>query len=281
MAMSRKNMIRTIWFVIALLGCVLMLYPLVWMVASSFKPEELIFYDRSILIREFTLDNYIHGFQGVAGIPFWVYVVNTFRVVIPVVIGTVLSSSMAGYAFVRLKFFGKKLYFALMLMTLMLPMHAALIPRFLMFGRLGWLDSYLPLTVPAFFATASFFVFLFVQFIRGIPEEIDQAATVDGCGPIQIYWRIILPLSLPAILTAGIFSFIWTYDDFFSQLIYITSPGRFTIALALRQYTEALERSAFGTLFAMSTVSLIPLFVFFVTCQKYLVEGIATTGIKG
>jgi len=279
--MTRKTRFRLVWFIIALAGCALMLYPLLWMVASSFKPEALIFADRSLIIREFTWANYAHGFTGVGGIPFWTFMMNTMLIVVPVVIGTVLSSSMAGYAFVRLRYKGKKLYFALMIMNMMLPMHAALIPRYLMFSHLGWIGTYLPLTVPSFFAVASFFVFLFVQFIRGIPSEIDQAATVDGCNPIQIYWRIIVPLSTPAILTAAIFSFIWTWDDFFSQLIYITSPSRFTIALALRQYMDAFERSAFGILFAMSTISLIPLFVFFIACQKYLVEGIATTGIKG
>jgi len=278
---SRKNFQRYVWFAVALLGCALMLYPLVWMISSSFKPEALIFYDRSLFIREFTFENYIRGFGGVAGIPFWRFMVNTFQIVIPVVIGTVISCSMAAFAFVRLRFVGIKIYFVLMILTMMLPVHGVLIPRFLMFNALGWIDTYLPLTVPAFFGLGSFFIFLFVQFIRGIPVEIDQAATVDGCGPIQIYIRIIMPLCVPAILTSAIFSFIWTYDDFFSQLIYIHTASMFTVSLALRQYTEVLEESAFGTLFAMSTVALLPLFIFFISCQKYLVEGIATTGIKG
>jgi len=258
-----------------------MLYPLLWMIASSFKPEMLIFKDKSLIIREFTLENYIRGFKGVAGVTFWDYMRNTFEVVIPVVIGTVLSSAMAGYAFARLKFVGIRVFYVIMFMMLMLPMHAMLIPRFLLFHRFGWINTYLPLIVPTFFATGSFFVFLFAQFIRGIPKEIDQAATVDGCNPIQTFIRITLPLSMPAILTAAIFSFIWTYDDFFSQLIYINSPSLFTIALALRQYTDAFERSAYGVLFAMSAVSLVPLFLFFIFCQRYLVQGIATTGIKG
>ena len=276
-----KKPLRIIFFAVVVLGCVVMTYPLIWMVVSSFKPEAIIFKDKSLIIRGFTLDNYIKGFKGVSGVTFWNYLFNTFKVVIPVVVGTILSSSMAGYAFVRLQFVGKKLYFALMIMLLMLPMHAVLIPRYLLFNWLGWIDSYLPLTVPSFFATGSFFVFLFVQFIRGIPNEIDMAATVDGCDPIQIFIRITIPLSMPAILTAAIFSFIWTYDDFLSHLIYINNPRKFTISLALRQYAEAFERSAYGTLFAMSAISLIPLFAFFVFCQKYLVEGIATTGIKG
>ena len=278
---KKYSVSRIIFFIFVLIGCLFMLYPLIWMVVSSFKPEYLIFRDKSLIIREFTWFNYEKGFAGVNGVTFWDYLLNTFKVVIPVVIGTVISSAMAGYAFVRLHFVGKKLYFGLMIMTMMLPIHAMLIPRYMMFKTFGWLDTYLPLTIPSFFATGAFFVFLFVQFMRGIPSDIDEAAEIDGCNPINIFIRLIVPLSTPAILTASIFSFIWTYDDFFSQLIYINNPKKFTMALALRQYTEALELSAFGTLFAMSAVSLVPLFVFFIACQKYLVEGIATTGIKG
>lgn len=263
------------------LGALLMLYPLVWMVVSSFKPEAMIFADKSLIIKEFTLDNYIRGLQGVAGTSFIDYMINSLEVVIPVVIGNMISCSMVGYAVARLTFPFKKIVFPAIMLTMMLPIHATLIPRYIMFRNLEWIDTYLPLTVPSFFAIQGFFCYLFIQFMRGIPKELDQAATVDGCGPITIYLRIIMPLSIPVFITAAIFSFIWTYDDFFSQLIYINNPTKFTIALSLRQYTEAFELSAFGILFAMSALSLIPIFVFFISCQKYLVEGIATTGLKG
>ncbi|MHB8064322.1 MAG: carbohydrate ABC transporter permease [Ruminiclostridium sp.] len=263
------------------LGTLVMLYPLVWMVVSSFKPEAMIFKDKSLIIRDFTLDNYIRGLKGVAGTSFMDYMVNTFQVVIPVVIGNLISCSMVGYAVSRLTFPFKKIVSPAILLTMMLPIHATLIPRYMMFRNLDWIDTYLPLTVPSFFAIQGFFCYLFIQFMRGIPKDLDQAATVDGCGPITIYFRIIMPLSLPVFITAAIFSFIWTYDDFFSQLIFINNPTKFTMALSLRQYTEAFELSAFGVLFAMSTLSLIPIFIFFISCQKYLVEGIATTGLKG
>lgn len=268
-------------FIVTLLGATVMIYPLLWMVASSFKPELLIFKDKSLIIREFTLENYIRGLNGIGGITFFAFLLNTLKVVIPVVIGNLLSCSMVGYAMARLHFPFKNAVYALIFATMMLPMHATLIPRYIMFQNLGWLGTYLPLIIPNFFAIQGFFCYLFIQFMRGIPPELDQAATVDGCGPVTIYARIIVPLSLPAFLTAAIFSFIWTYDDFFSQLIYINNPTRFTMALALRQYIDALEMSAFGVLFAMSALSLIPIFVLFVSCQKYLVEGIATTGLKG
>lgn len=263
------------------LGALVMLYPLVWMVVSSFKPEAMIFKDKSLFIKELTLDNYIRGLRGVAGTSFLDYMLNTLKVVIPVVVGNLVSCSFVGYAVARLTFPLKKFVIPAILLTMMLPVHATLIPRYLMFRNLNWIDTYLPLTVPSFFAVQGFFCYLFIQFMRGIPKDLDQAATVDGCGPITIFFRIIMPLSLPVFITAAIFSFIWTYDDFFSQLIYINNPVKFTIALSLRQYTEAFELSAFGVLFAMSALSLIPIFVFFISCQKYLVEGIATTGLKG
>lgn len=279
-SLSRK-VYRTIATILISLGAVVMLYPLLWMVASSFKPENMIFVDKSLLIKEFTIEHYIRGLAGVAGTSFLDYMANSLKVVLPVVIGNLISSSMVGYAVARLKFPFKKIVFPIILITMMLPMHATLIPRYMMFRNLNWIDTYLPLTVPSFFAIQGFFSYLFIQFMRGIPKELDQAATVDGCGPIMTYFRIIVPLSSPVFITASIFSFIWTYDDFFSQLIYINDPTRFTIALSLRQYTEAFELSAFGVLFAMSALSLVPVFVFFISCQKYLVEGIATTGLKG
>lgn len=277
---SRKTY-KIVMFIIILAVSIAMIYPLLWMIASSFKPEELIFRDKSLIIREFTLENYIRGLNGVAGTTFGNYLLNTLSVVIPVVIGNLISCSFVGYAVARLEFPLKKVIYILIFLTMMLPMHATLIPRYIMFNNFQWLNTYLPLIVPNFFAVQGFFCYLFIQFMRGIPFELDQAATVDGCSPIRIFFRIIVPLSSPAFITGALFSFIWTYDDFFSQLIYINNPTRFTVALALRQYVEALELSAFGVLFAMSTLSLIPIVTLFVSFQKYLVEGIATTGIKG
>ena len=270
-----------ILFVLVSLGAVVMIYPLLWMVASSFKPELLIFRDKSLLIREFTVANYIRGWRGVGGTGFMGYLANTLKIVIPVVVGTLISCSMVGFAVARLQFPFKKLVYVFIFLTMMLPFHSTLIPRYIMFRNFGWVGTFLPLTVPSFFAIQGFFCYLFIQFMRGIPNELDKAATIDGCGPLGIYFRIVVPLSVPAFLTSALFSFIWTYDDFFSQLIYISNPTSFTISLALRQYIEAFELSAFGVLFAMSTLSLIPIFILFISFQKYLVEGIATTGMKG
>ena len=279
--MQSRNTAKTIGFFVILLAAIITSYPLVWMISSSFKLETEIFRDLNLIPNPFILDNYKTGWQGASGLTFATYFKNSFIVSLSIVLGNLISASMAGYAFARLNFTFKKLFFALMLGTMMLPMHVTLIPRYIMFFRFGWIDSFLPLIVPAFFATQGFFVFLIVQFIRGIPRELDEAATVDGCSPIEIYTKIILPLALPALVTTTIFSFIWSWNDFFSQLIYISAPARFPIALGLRAFMDFTSRSAYGQLFAMSLLSILPILALFTVSQKLLIEGIATSGLKG
>lgn len=258
-----------------------MLYPLLWMLSSSFKPTELIFHDLRLWPESFTLANYVEGFKGVGGITFATYFKNSFMVVILSTIGNLVSCSLAAYAFSRLQFSMKKTFFAIMMAGMMMPTHVTLIPTYIIFFKLGWVDTFLPLIVPHFLATQSFFIFLMVQFIRGLPSELDKAATVDGCGPYQIYWRIILPLLTPALVTTAIFSFIWSWNDFFSQLIYISDPKLYTVALGLRLFLDSMGSSSWGSMFAMSILSLVPIFIFFISFQKLLVEGIATSGLKG
>lgn len=276
--MSKIRKILRIFIVT--LGAITTTYPLMWMLSSSFKEETRIFRDIGLIPNPFILDNYIVGWQGASGLSFANYFQNSFIICGFVILGNLISASMAAYAFARLDYSFKKLFFTLMLGTMMLPFHVTLIPRYVMFFSFGWIDTFLPLIVPAFFATQGFFVFLLVQFIRGIPRDLDQAATVDGCGPFQIYLRIIIPLSLPALGTTAIFSFIWTWNDFFSQLIYLSNPAKYPIALGLRSFMDFTSRSAYGQLFAMSILSLMPIILFFIFSQKLLIEGIATTGMK-
>jgi multiple sugar transport system permease protein len=187
---------------------------------------------------------------------------------------------MAAYAFARLEFRGKKLFFAIMLATIMLPIHVVIVPQYILFSELGWINTFWPLIVPKFLATDGFFVFLMVQFIRGLPKDLDEAARIDGCGHVRIFCRIILPLSMPALATTAIFTFIWTWNDFFSQLIFLTSPDMYTVPVALRTFVDSSSQTSWGPLFAMSVIALGPVFGFFLAGQKYLVKGIATTGIK-
>lgn len=258
-----------------------MMYPLLWMISSSFKDNVEIFQGISFFPKAFKLDNYIQGWKGMSGVSFARFFANSLFVVTLAIIGNVVSCSLVAYAFAKLDFPLKKLWFALMLATLMLPMHVKLIPQYIVFNKLGWINTYLPLVLPKYLATEGFFVFLMTQFMRGLPKEIDEAARVDGCGALGRYLRITLPLSIPAILTTAIFTFIWTWNDFFSQMLYLNKISKYTVSIALRMFVDSMGNSSWGALFAMSTLSLIPLFAMFVGFQKYLVEGITAGSIKG
>jgi multiple sugar transport system permease protein len=265
----------------ALIAAVIgMLYPVLWMLASSFKPEAEIFADYSLWPKEFSLRAYTDGWNGLQ-VSFTRFFLNSALVASLAVIGNVLACSMAAYAFARLNFRFKRLWFTLMLGTLMLPYHVTLIPQYVLFLNLGWVDTFLPLVVPKFLAVDAFFIFLMVQFFRGIPRELDDAAMLDGCGPIRISLLVILPLSKPVLATAAIFSFIWTWDDFFGPLIYLNDIANYTVPLALRAFTDSTGRSEWGPLFAMSVLSLAPVFVVFLLFQRLIIRGIAMSGLKG
>jgi len=260
---------------------IIMLYPLLWMISSSFKPETEIFKSASFFPTNFTLENYEKGWAGLSGVTFGKFFLNTFFLVLMAIIGVVISCSMAAYAFARLNFVGKNVWFAIMLATMMLPFHVTVIPQYIIFNKLEWINTYWPLILPKFLAADGFFIFLMVQFIRTIPRELDEAAEMDGCGPIRLYSTLIMPLALPALVTTMIFTFIWTWNDFFSQLLYISNIDLYTVALGLRMFLDAMGQSSWGSMFAMSTLSLIPLFAIFIFFQKYLIEGITAGGVKG
>ena len=256
-----------------------MLYPLLWMLSSSFKPNEIIFREPGLIPSAIDLSNYGEGWNALLH-PFHHYLLNSAIIVLGSVVGNLISCSMAAYAFARLKFRGRPVWFAIMLMTIMLPIHVIIVPQYILFSELQWINTFLPLIVPKLLATDAFFIFLMVQFFRGLPKELDEAARLDGCGHGRIFLQIMLPLSLPALATTAIFTFIWTWNDFFSQLIFLTRPDMYTVPIALRTFIDATSNSSWGPLFAMSIVSLIPVFIVFLFGQKYLVKGIATTGIK-
>lgn len=274
-------MYGTIKLVLLILGAFIMLYPLLWLLSSSLKPEKIIFKEVGLIPSQITLENYINGWNGLSGINFGVYFKNTIFLVLLCIAGNLITCSMTGYAFARLNFLGKNLLFSVLMVSMMLPFHVVLLPRFVMFNALGWNDSYLPLVVPKFLATEGFFCYMMVQFMRGIPRDLDEAARVDGCGTVQTYFRIIMPLCKSAVTLVTVLTLIWTWNDFFSQLIYIGNPDLFTIALGLRTFIDATGVSNYGQLFAMSIVSLLPIVFFFVIAQKQIMEGVAMQGIKG
>jgi len=278
---SRRRAGRSLAFHIVLcVASVLMLYPLLWMLASSFKPESEIFGNASLLPSSFGLDAYRRGWAGLQ-VSFGRFFLNSLIVSVLSVIGNVLYCSLAAYAVARLDFRGRNFWYALMLGTLMLPYHVTLIPQYILFLNLDWVDTFLPLIVPKFLAVDAFFIFLLVQFFRSIQRELDEAAMIDGCGPWRIYWIVILPLSIPALATAAVFTFIWTWDDFFGPLIYLNDMNSYTVQLGLRSFVDSTGKSDWSGLFAMSTLTLLPLFVLFLLFQRLLIDGIATTGLKG
>jgi multiple sugar transport system permease protein len=226
-----------------------------------------------------SLHGYISGWFGLAR-SFDTFFVNSLTISLLCVAGNLAACSLTAFAFARLQFRGKGLWFALMLGTLMLPYQVTLIPQYVLFLHIGWVNTFLPLVVPKFLAADSFFIFLMVQFFRGIPKELDEAAMMDGCSPWRIYYRIMLPLSLPVLTTAGIFTFIFTWDDFFGPLIYLSDIKTYTVTIALRTFVDSTAESNWSGLFAMSMLSLVPIFVLFLFFQRYLIEGIATTGMK-
>ena len=277
---DRSERTRRLITHIGLIGFgLIMLYPLLWMVSSSFKPTEEIFRAPGLIPESLTPANYTEGWDALQ-FPFHHYLLNSAIAVTGAIIGNLVGCSMAAYAFARLEFRGKKLFFAIMLATIMLPIHVVIVPQYILFSELGWINTFWPLIVPKFLATDGFFVFLMVQFIRGLPRDLDEAARIDGCGHVRIFCRIILPLSMPALATTAIFTFIWTWNDFFSQLIFLTSPDMYTVPVALRTFVDSSSQTSWGPLFAMSVIALGPVFGFFLAGQKYLVKGIATTGIK-
>jgi multiple sugar transport system permease protein len=280
---SKTGSERPHWLlhVVLIAGAFLMVYPLLWMIGSSFKPEGEIFSNLNPIPDSLDFSNYVRGWTLGTGTSFSTFFLNSAIVCLGAIVGNLLSCSVAAYAFARINFRFRSILFALMLGTLMLPFHVTVVPQYIVFNNLGWINTFLPLIVPKFFAVDAFFIFLMVQFIRGIPLELEQAAMVDGCNRFQIFLLIILPLMAPALVTTTIFTFIWTWNDFFSQLLYLNAEKNYTVSLGLRQFLDASGQSSWGSMFAMTTLSLVPVFVVFLFFQKRLVEGIATTGLKG
>jgi multiple sugar transport system permease protein len=270
-----------LWHAGVIVAVLIMLYPIVWLVFTSFKPANEVISSVALLPKHATAGNYTSVFHGIAGYSVWRYFGNSLIVSVGAVAGNVISCSLAGYAFGRLRFRGRGAMFAFMLATIMLPQHVVLIPQYVIYHRMGLVNTFWPLILPKFLATDAFFVFLMVQFVRGLPRDLDEAATIDGCGPIRTFRYVILPLLRPAMITTAIFTFIWTWNDFFTQLIYLNSPSKYTLPFALQLFVDQTSQSAFGPMFAMSVLALVPIGLFFAAFQRFLVEGVTTSGLKG
>jgi multiple sugar transport system permease protein len=263
----------------ALLGF-LMLYPILWMISNSFKTNLEIFNNFSLIPSTFNFDSYIRGWNYNNSITFSVFFWNSFLYTSVSTIGAVLASASVAYGFARIRFWGNSVFYGIMFLTLMLPYQVIMVPQFIIFQKIGWVNTFLPLIAPQFGGQA-FFIFLMVQFIRGIPKELDQSAMIDGCGRFAVFVRIIFPLIKPALITSAIFSFYWRWDDFLGPLLYLNRPRNFTVSLALRMFSDPATSTDWGAIFAMGTLSLIPVFLIFIIFQKYIVQGMVTSGLKG
>lgn len=263
------------------LGAILMTYPILWLLKSSITPEPEILGSFSPIPTSFTLENYAQGWRSGAGGGFPQYMINSFIVVIGCVVGNLVACSLTAYAFARLEFRFRNTMFALMMAGIMLPYHVVAIPQYIGFQQVDLVGTFWPLILPKILATDAFFIFLMVQFLRGIPRDLDEAAAIDGANPIRIFFSVILPLMRPALITTTIFTFIWNWNDFFAPLIYLSNPERFTVPLGLSALVSSESGAGIGPLFAMAVVSLVPVVAFFIIMQKYIVQGIATTGLKG
>ncbi len=279
--MRKRRMNAVIYHVFVFLFALVMIYPVLWMIFGSFKTSNEILNSAERLLPEaFSLDNYITGWKGFAGYSFSTFFKNSLFISAVATLGAVVSSSLVGFGFARCSFPFKKFWFGCVLLSMMIPFQVIMIPQYILFNQLGWVGTYLPLIVPQYCAQG-FFVFLNVQFIKGIPIELDEAARIDGAGTVQIFVRIILPLIKSSIVTSAIFSFMWRWDDFLAALLYLNRPSKYPVSLALKLFSDPTSGSDWGAMFAMATLSLLPIFIIFLTMQKYLVEGIASTGIKG
>jgi ABC-type glycerol-3-phosphate transport system permease component len=264
---------------LVLVGAVITFLPVVWMISGSFKLEKDIFTSPPQWIpNPWTWNNYVEAWHA---LPFGRFTFNTLVVVFFTLIGAFFSNTLVAFGFARLRARGRNFLFLLCLATLMLPQHVTLIPVYVLFSKLGWIDSYLPLIVPAFLASP-FWVFMLRQFFMTIPLELDEAARMDGASTLHIYWQIMLPLSRPALTTLVIFVFLETWREFFLPLIYLNSQEKFTLAIGLNLLKGTADYNArYDLLMAVATVMALPPLLLFFFGQKYFVQGLAMTGLKG
>lgn len=277
----REKINALIRYVVLILVGLMMLYPLLWMFTAALKPNHEIFTSMSLIPKEWSLDGFINGWKTGTEFTFGHYIINTFLYVLPKVFFTVVSSTIVAYGFARFDIPWKKFWFATLIATILLPQTVLLIPQYLMFREMGMLDSYLPLYLPLAFATQGFFVFMLVQFLRGIPTDMEEAAMIDGCNSFQVLWHVVVPVIRPAIISVALFQFMWSVNDFLGPLIYVSSVDKYPIALALKMSIDVTEGARWNEILAMASIAIIPSIVVFFMSQKYFVEGVSNSGIKG
>ncbi|MGJ5829460.1 carbohydrate ABC transporter permease [Streptomyces ossamyceticus] len=280
-ALRRKLPGSLAWHIGSLLILAVILYPVIWVVGGSFKNSDDIVGSLDLFPSDPIISNYTRLSEGIADIPVSTFFLNSLTLAVGSVIGILVSCSLTAYAFAKIKFAGRNLLFTLMIGTLLLPYHVLLIPQYVLFRNMDMINTNTPLLLPKYLATEAFFVFLMVQFMRNLPRELDEAARLDGCGHFRIYWSIVLPLSRPALITSAIFTFINAWNDFMGPLIYLNDPEKYTVSLGLKMFVDQDAVANYGGMIAMSLVALLPVLAFFLAFQRYLIDGMATSGLKG
>ena len=272
------------YFVLILVG-VIMIYPLVWMVGATFKSNAEIFSGIGFLTANPTLQGYIDAVtQNYGGdISIWRAFINTYSFVIPKVIFTVISSVIAAYGFSRFKFKGRDMLFGIMISTLFLPQVVLNVPQYLMYNSFGWINSpfYLPLWVPTLFATETYFVYQLVQFMRSMPHDLDEAAAIDGCGPVKILYKIIAPMLSPSLVACGLFQFMWSCNDYMGPLLYVQTPSKYPMSIFVKLSMDADSGFNWNRILALSLISIIPQLVVFFCAQDAFIDGISAGAVKG
>lgn len=266
-------------YLVLLIGSVVFLFPLFWQVTTSLKTsEQTMLYPPLWLPWPAQWANYATLFER---FPFWRFAANSTLITGLVIVGTVLSNSLAAYGFARLRMPGKNLIFLLLLSTLMLPGIVLVIPQFILFHRLQWVDTFNPLIVPSFFGNA-FYIFLLRQFFLTVPRELEEAARIDGAGYLRIYRQIMLPLATPALIAVALYTFVGSWNDFFGPLIYLSDQEKYTVAVALRYLAGSVRsRPENHLLMAAATLSMLPCSLLFFAAQRWFMQGTVITGVKG
>lgn len=278
---TKKQIYEVIMYVILIVIGLVMIYPLIWMFLSSFKTNEEIYGSVALMPRSFNFDAFRDGWNAIGGHTYTRFFTNSFLLVFPTTILTVISSMLVAYGFARFDFKGKKQAFMLLLSSLMLPNAIVIIPRYTIFRTLNVLDGYGPFYLMSILACYPFFTYMLIQFLRGVPRDLDESAYIDGCGTFKTLTHILLPILKPALFSAGLFQFLWTYNDYFNSIIYINSVRKYTVSMALRLSLDAESVVVWKNVMAMSCLAVLPVVILFFAAQEYFVEGIATTGLKG
>jgi oligogalacturonide transport system permease protein len=279
---TRRQISTAIRYTLLIAVGFIMVYPLIWMVGATFKTNSEIFTSAWFWPKNPVMDGYDNAFVDYGGkINLIKSMLNTYKIVVPKVIFTVFSATITAYGFGRFEFKGKAILFSLMISTLFLPQVVLNAPQYIMFNQWGWTNSYLPLVIPSLFAGDTYFLFMLVQFLRGVPKELEEAAKIDGCSYIKTLWYVIVPMLKPSLVSVALFQFMWTTNDFMGPLIYISDMPKYTNSIYLRMSMDGDVGFQWNRILAMSLISIIPSLIVFFCAQDAFIDGIAAGGVKG